>query len=539
MQERRRLVVFGFLGIRLDSGRRAERWQGWRPTISLFQHEELLIDRLELFHGGGAGGLLDQVVDDLAAIAPETEVRCHAIEPDDPWDFERVYGALHDFADDYPFDLEDEEYLLHITTGTHVAQICCFLLAESKHYPAKLVQTSPPRRGRGVGEYRIIDLDLSRYDQIARRFARRQREGQATLTAGIETRNPAFNRMIAEIEQVALRSRGPILLGGPTGAGKSWLARRIDQLLRERRLIGGRFVEVNCATLRGDGAMSTLFGHRRGSFTGAVGDREGLLRAADGGMLFLDEIGELGADEQAMLLRAIEEKLFLPLGTETEVSSNFRLIAGTNRDLGAEVARGRFREDLLARIDLWHFELPGLAERREDIEPNLRFELDRYTAETGDRMTFNREAWELFLDFARSPEASWRGNFRDLNAAVTRMATLAPGGRIHRPVVEREIARLVASWKGKWAGGGEPAEDMTGEETLCRLLGEERLAEIDLFDRLQLAQVIRICRRAPTLAEAGRRLFAVSRQRKTKPNDSDRLRKYLARFGLDWATLQG
>ena len=99
-----------------------------------------------------------------------------------------------------------------------------------------------------------------------------------------------------------------MLLVGPTGAGKSFLARRIYELKRSRHQLDGRFVEVNCATLRGDGAMSALFGHVKGAFTGAQNAREGLLRAADGGMLFLDEIGELGADEQAMLLKAIEEK---------------------------------------------------------------------------------------------------------------------------------------------------------------------------------------------------------------------------------------
>ena len=101
--------------------------------------------------------------------------------------------------------------------------------------------------------------------------------------------------------------------------------------------------------------MSALFGHAKGAFTGAVTERAGLLRAADGGVLFLDEIGELGADEQAMLLRALEEKRFLPLGSDKEVASDFQLIAGTNRDLEADVARGRFRDDLLARIDLWTF----------------------------------------------------------------------------------------------------------------------------------------------------------------------------------------
>src|SRR6185369_16384168 len=162
----------------------------------------------------------------------------------------------------------------------------------------------------------------------------------------------------------------------------------------------------------------------------------------DGGILFLDEIGELGVDEQAMLLRALEDKTFLPLGSDREVTSNFQLIAGTNRDLGKEVAAGNFREDLFARINLWTFRLPALRERREDIEPNLAYELEEATKLLGVRVTMSREARERFLAFATSKEASWAGNFRDFNAAVTRMATLAQGGRISVSDVAEEVGRL-------------------------------------------------------------------------------------------------
>jgi transcriptional regulatory protein RtcR len=152
-------------------------------------------------------------------------------------------------------------------------------------------------------------------------------------------------------------------------------------------------VEVNCATLRGDSAMSTLFGHAKGAFTGAVSARAGLLRSADGGLLFLDEIGELGADEQAMLLKAIEEKRFYPVGSDKEVHSDFQLIAGTCRDLAQDVQQGRFREDLFARLNMWTFHLPPLSERREDIEPNIEFELTRFAQEQGREVRFNKEAW--------------------------------------------------------------------------------------------------------------------------------------------------
>src|SRR5205814_8295141 len=119
--------------------------------------------------------------------------------------------------------------------------------------------------------------------------------------------------------------------------GTSQLSKRIFELKKARRQVAGPFVEVNCATIRGDGAMTALFGHVKGAFTGAVTERPGMLKKADGGVLFLDEIGELGPDEQAMLLRAIEEKSFYPVGSDREARSEFQLIAGTNRDLTADV----------------------------------------------------------------------------------------------------------------------------------------------------------------------------------------------------------
>jgi transcriptional regulatory protein RtcR len=411
-----------------------------------------------------------------------------------------------------------------------------FLLAESRHLPARLIQTSPPSGGRdhgGPGGHAIIDLDLSKYDTLARRFQQEQREGLSFLKAGIDTRNPAFNRLIERIEQVATSSRAPLLLTGPTGAGKSQLAKRIYQLKKARRHVSGPLVDINCATLRGDGAMSALFGHVKGAFTGAVGDRPGLLRQANGGVLFLDEIGELGADEQAMLLRALEDKRFLPVGSDKEVESDFQLIAGTNRDLQADVERGRFREDLLARINLWSFRLPPLRERPEDIPPNLLYELDHASQSLGTRVTMNKEAQEHFLRFATSPEARWSGNFRDLNAAVLRMATLAPGGRITREGVDEELERLRLAWS-RSGPGREATVDFVVE-----VLGEERAAELDRFDRAQLSEVLAVCRQARSLSDAGRALFAQSRAQKKSTNDADRLRKYLARFGLSWAEVAG
>jgi transcriptional regulatory protein RtcR len=526
----RKTVVLGMLGTTLDTGQGPQRWTKWRPTVALCQQEDLVVHRLELLHPPAATALASLLVADIGQVSPETQVRPTGLDIRDPWNLEETYGALLDFARTYPFHPEEEDYLVHITTGTHIAQICMFLLVESRFIPGRLVQVSPGagRDRSGPGTHTLIDLDLSTYDTLAARFRQEQREGLSFLKAGIDTRNPAFNRLIERIEQVAVHSRAPLLITGPTGAGKSQLARRVYALKKARRGVAGPFVDLNCATLRGDGAMSALFGHVKGAFTGALSDRPGLLRQANGGVLFLDEIGELGPDEQAMLLRALEDKRFLPVGSDKEVESDFQLIAGTNRDLQAEVERGRFREDLLARINLWTFRLPALRERPEDIPPNLLYELDQASEAMGTRVTMNKEAQAHFLDFATSPDARWAGNFRDLNAAVLRMATLAAGGRITREVVDEELERLRAQWRP--AGARPGAGDLVAE-----ILGETLASELDRFDRVQLADVLGVCRAARSLSDAGRVLFAHSRTQKKSVNDADRLKKYLARFGLAWA----
>lgn len=257
-------------------------------------------------------------------------MRPSTVTIEDPWDFEEVYAAFLDFATQYTFDTDREEYFVHITTGTHVAQICWFLLTEARYLPASLLQTGPARKEASAeetaaGTYSIIDLDLSRYTTLTNRFQREQQQSISFLKAGIETRNATFNSLIDKIERVALRSTAPILLTGPTGAGKSFLANRIYQLKQSRHQVSGKLVSVNCATLRGDNAMSTLFGHVKGAFTGALSARSGLLREADGGVLFLDEIAELGLDEQAMLLKAIEEKLFSRLAPIKKFTAIFNL----------------------------------------------------------------------------------------------------------------------------------------------------------------------------------------------------------------------
>jgi transcriptional regulatory protein RtcR len=209
--------------------------------------------------------------------------------------------------------------------------------------------------------------------------------------------------------------------------------------------------------------------------------------------------------------------------------SDFQLIAGTNRDLRIDVAAGRFREDLYARINLWAYTLPGLAQRPEDIEPNVDHLLARAAAENGRAVRFSAEAKAQYLKFAQSDEAKWTGNFRDLSASVTRLATLADGGRVSSSLVDAELQRL--RWLWQHAEGDLAVGDGV---QLAALIGDGAVAELDLFDRLQLEAVVRVCRQSRSLSDAGRKLFDRSRTQRTVVNDADRLRKYLHKHGLSW-----
>lgn len=514
-----RNVVLGFLGTTLDMGKRKK----WKPTVSLVEHDDFPVDRLEILYDMRFQRLAQQIQDEITQARPECEVMLRNLDLRDPWDFQEVYGKLFDFARAYGFDEDRERYHVHLTTGTHVAQICWFLLTESRHVPARLVQTGPPRGAFGAS-IDVIDLDLGRYNALQQRFDQLSREYSDQLKGGIDTRNAAYNSLIDRIELVAGTSDAPILLLGETGTGKTELAERIYALKLDRRRVKGRLVHVNCATLNGPDALATLFGQRR---RGQVGtERSGLLREADGGVLFLDEVDALSWQMQSVLLHAIETGRYYPLGSDYEVSSRFHVIAGAGQDLRRLAAKGLFRQDLLARLNMWRFALPALRDRREDIEANLRFELARAERDLRVQVGFNADALDRYLRFAKDPATAWPGNFRDFGGSVRRLCTLAPRGRITRAMVEEEIETLTRDW-------GQARGD-TDYTLVAEVLGEA-VAQIDPFDLVQLAAVIRTCRGAASQSAAGRALFAMSRQARSSVNDADRLRKYLARFGLDWS----
>src|SRR5215469_3049186 len=198
----RKVVKIGLLGTSLDLGKHPDRWQNRRPTVSLCRQPDLIVHRFELLHGKRNLSLAKTIKSDIQTVSPETEVRLHQIEFGDPWDFEEVYETLFQFARSYTFDTDSGDYLIHITTGTHVAQICLFLLVESRYMPGRLVQCSPARDRSSPGTIMIIDLDLSRYDRIALGLQQEQREGVPQPRGLIETHDDDLNHLNDRFEQV-------------------------------------------------------------------------------------------------------------------------------------------------------------------------------------------------------------------------------------------------------------------------------------------------------------------------------------------------
>src|SRR5437868_11165231 len=242
--------------------------------------------------------------------------------------------------------------------------------------------------------------------------------------------SPSFSRVL-EQATMAARSDARVLLAGESGTGKEPLAAHIHA---ESPFASGPFVKVNCAAIPTELLESELFGHEKGSFSGATSARRGKFELADGGTLFLDEVGDLHAASQAKLLRVLQEGEFHRVGGEQSIRVSVRVIAATNRDLSELVSQQKFREDLYYRLCVVPVRVPSLRERREDIRPLAEYFLVEFCA----RNNFKPKRFEDTV-FEELEDYSWPGNIRELRNTVERMAILTRGDVLESDSVPVEI----------------------------------------------------------------------------------------------------
>lgn len=271
---------------------------------------------------------------------------------------------------------------------------------------------------------------------------------------GIVGRSPAMRTVAQTIRRIA-PTEVSVLIVGPSGAGKELVARALHKDSMRR---AAPFVAINCGALAEGLLESELFGHERGAFTGSVAKREGLFKKAEGGTIFLDEIGETKPEMQVKLLRVLEDGTFYPVGSSTPLQANVRVVAATNLDLTEAIAEKQFREDLYFRIGVVKIIVPPLFERRQDIQPLLHH---FWTEKKGP--SYSDSALDLLERY------DWPGNVRQLRNFATRMAALKPGGLVEKDDVQRFLSEQHASATTLPVSTGRTVEE-AGQELIYRAI---------------------------------------------------------------------
>lgn len=345
----------------------------------------------------------------------------------------------------------------------------------------------------------------------------KRRRNSPTLAAGsgIVGTSPKMAACLARAAMAAA-SRVDVFISGETGTGKEVFAQAIHQ---SGPRAANRFVVVDCTTLPGNLAESELFGHERGSFTGADRRQTGLIAQADGGTLFLDEVGELPLPLQVKFLRVLQERRFRPLGGETEIKSDFRLVAATNRDLSAMARRGEFREDLLYRLRAFRIELPPLRQREGDIQALVEAHLAKAAERFGGTV---REASPEFLEMLATHD--WPGNVRELLQTVDMSLVSAHDEPVllpqHLPLDLRvRLMRRSVTDRAE-AGQGQAADQADGQLAEFRPWREHRA---QLLDKAEYAYFSALLQQADGDAAQAARLSGLK---------SARLYELLAKHGL-------
>jgi PAS domain S-box-containing protein len=301
---------------------------------------------------------------------------------------------------------------------------CWFVDAEGRRIPISVsTAVLRDRDGTVIGGAETF-RDLSEIEQLRHLLAGR-------FTIGDLVSRAAAMRPVLQLVPAVAAAPSTVLITGETGTGKELLARAIHGAGPRA---DGPFVAVNCGAFPDQLLESELFGHVRGAFTGAEHDRQGRFAQADGGTLFLDEIGEVSPALQVRLLRVLQERRVQPLGADRDRQVEVRILAATNRDLAAEVAAHRFREDLYYRINVVRIDLPPLRDRREDIPLLVEHFIHRFNVQQGRHLTrVSSRALQLLLAHP------WPGNVRELENAIERAFVLCPDDEIQAQHLPPEI----------------------------------------------------------------------------------------------------
>ena len=330
-------------------------------------------------------------------------------------------------------------------------------------------------RATKLGAFDFLEkpLSLERVIVLVRNAIqqRRLQEENQLLRTELEQRYQVIGESVpmkALRQQIAVTAptNGRVLIYGESGTGKELVARALHAgSLRSKSL----FVEVNCAAIPEELIESELFGHLKGSFTGATEDKTGKFRKADGGTLFLDEVGDMSLRTQAKVLRVLEEQRFEPVGSNQTISVDVRVLAATNKNLEQEIARGAFRQDLFYRLNVIPFYVPPLRERKEDIPILSRFFLNEFSSAYGKK---TRELSDTAMDIlARYP---WPGNVRELRNLIERLVIICPQARIEAHHLPPELFRGVAESPQQPYSTLHEARSAYEREFILRKLQENR-----------------------------------------------------------------
>lgn len=270
---------------------------------------------------------------------------------------------------------------------------------------------------KGADNYLPKPVQTEKVLDVIRELLERREKRRNPEQAFYVCKSPLAVKLQEMVRLIAPADSLSVLIRGASGTGKEWVARRIHALGRRS---DAPFVAVDCGALPRELAASELFGHKKGTFTGATEDKTGMFTAANHGTLFLDEIGNLNMETQVLLLRALQEKRYRPLGGKKEIQADIRLLTATNEDLERAISEGRFREDLFHRLNEFPLHVPSLRECTDDIIPLAGFFLSFANEELGKEIKeFDRDVKKAFKAY------SWPGNIRELKSVVRRACVLA------------------------------------------------------------------------------------------------------------------